>query len=91
MSEALINWLKDAQCLEYRGTAGSIYGGPAPFDFDNTPEGRAALTQRPWVVSHINMQGRLWRARNVETFAIQHIRAGTPIAIHFMEEWKDNV
>jgi len=87
---ALINWLKNAECLEYKGTPGSVYGGPAPFTFERgSPEANDRLLNRPWVIDHINMRGRLWRVHRIESFCLQTIRAGTPIALHIREEWKE--
>jgi len=83
--DSLINWLKDAEKYEVRGQP--VYAGPSPFTFDKgNPDDMARLMQRPWVISHPDAAGKLWKVTGLESFAIQTIREGSSIGL-MVEEW----
>lgn len=81
----ILNWLKDANKYEIR--SGTVYTGPAPFDFDKrNSDDIECLMDRPWVISHPSAVDKLWRCKGIESYCINSISAGSPLGI-LVEEW----
>lgn len=73
---------QDSYEIEGRGT---VYTGPSPVEFENTPEGKKKLFNERWFVPTVHPFD--FRLKGIETFAISTISKGMAIGV-LLEPWE---